>query len=131
MDLIYRGCRYTAPVSSVRSSAGPLGGYYRGRPWHLHQVDVIPEQPVMDLCYRGIPYRTNTRGQAMPSTRTQRRTAPAWAMTARASKAKVTEAAMRHHDALVSRLEARMAIARDQGNTELLRTLEWERQQLA
>ena len=86
----------------------------------------------MELQYRGIAYSTNRAGQVMPSQRqAQRPTVPSWAMQARASRAKVTEAAMRHHDALVGRLEKRIAIARDQGNAELVKALESERQQLA
>ena len=132
MSLIYRGCRYDAPVSSVHSHAGPLGGYYRGRPWHRRVVASIPEQAVMELQYRGIAYSTNRAGQVMPSKMPARRpAAPTWAMQARASHAKVTESAMRHHDALVGRLEKRIAIARDQGNAELVKILESERQQLA
>lgn len=136
MTLIYRGHPYDGPASSVHSHAGPLGGYYRGRPWHQRMVDEMPDQPEMELCYRGIAYSTNRAGQVMPSQRTTQKstqtlTAPAWAMKARASKMKVTEVAMQHHDALVGRLERRMAIARDQGNMELVKVLESERQQLA
>ncbi|MGD1851117.1 MAG: DUF4278 domain-containing protein [Cyanophyceae cyanobacterium] len=129
MDLTYRGRRYTTPAASTRSYDGAWNGYYRGLPWHRHEVRAIPHTP-QELSYRGVPYSVNRKGQVMPSSR-PRKAAPTWALTARASTHRVTEVAVRHHEALVSRLEARMAIARNQGNTQLLQDLESERQQLA
>ncbi|MEM9772511.1 MAG: DUF4278 domain-containing protein [Cyanobacteria bacterium P01_D01_bin.73] len=133
MSLVYRGCRYTSPAQSAQSCSGELDGRYRGLPWHRSAASTVPQRSAKELCYRSIPYRINANGQIMPSDRSQRRrTSPSWAIAARKSSAKMTdEVAVRHHDALLSRLDARMAIARSQGNTELLRTLESERQQLA
>ena len=127
MDLTYRGHRYTAPAASTHSYGGSWDGHYRGLPWHRHAVRALPHTP-RELSYRGIPYGVNNKGQIVPS---QRKAVPTWAMSARKSTSKMTAVAVRHHDALVSRLEERMALARNQGNTELLQVLESERQQLA
>lgn len=139
MDLIYRGRRYTALTQSVRSHVGPQGGHYRGLAWYQRWVETVPQQPILDLCYRGIFYHTNRIGQAIAADQPQSRSqTPAWARGAKTVKAKakvrtkkMTQVALRHHDALVSRLEKRMAAARQQGNAELMKVLEYERQQLA
>lgn len=125
MQLTYRGISYTPPSTSVQWRDRPETCTYRGLTYHPREAESIPPQPQLALTYRGIPYQTDAAGRIRPR------------QEARAAKRLTTIAPMAttvaraHRDAILRRLEQRIAAAKRQGDTHLLVLLEQERQQLA
>ncbi|WP_298611264.1 DUF4278 domain-containing protein [uncultured Thermosynechococcus sp.] len=57
--LTYRGVQYDYVPPAVRTEATDVVAKYRG--WNYHCTHAVnpPAQPVQDLIYRGVAYRTN------------------------------------------------------------------------
>ncbi|MCG9884519.1 MAG: DUF4278 domain-containing protein [Cyanobacteria bacterium] len=124
MRLTYRGISYTPTAPSVQWRDRPETCTYRGLTYHPREAESIPPQPQLALTYRGIPYQTDAAGRILPreDARTAKRLTPI---------APMSTVARTHRDAILRRLEQRIAAAKRQGNTHLLVLLEQERQQLA
>lgn len=139
MRLTYRGVEYDHNPPSLEMSESEILGTYRGRSYRFSYVRHIPfPQPVADLKYRGVSYRTTSSGQieSVPS-QTQGSETEVF-LPARAANSMVAarrellkEAAIAHRENIQRTLEHRLNVARSQGNEPLVRQLEEEMHQLA
>jgi hypothetical protein len=65
MKLTYRGVSYDyTPNPTPRKAASMATGVYRGHAIEFQPLAEIPAQPVADLTWRGVPYRTGTVAEA-------------------------------------------------------------------
>ncbi|MBW4496995.1 MAG: DUF4278 domain-containing protein [Oscillatoria princeps RMCB-10] len=132
LRLSYRGASTAYELPTIDMLEGDIGGTYRGQPWRLRYPRHIPEvQPIAELKYRGVPYRTGVPASAdacvpPPAAR--------WHPAAFISKSRKTvlcETAKIHRANLYDNLERRMQAAIARGDKKLLQLLESEFQQLA
>lgn len=139
MRLTYRGVDYDYNPPSLEMSESEITGRYRGRSYQFSYVRHVPfPQPVAELNYRGIAYKTNAQGQVEAAPRPtagnrQNATAglhPVRTM-AEARRQLLKEAALAHRTNIQRSLEHRIAVARNQGNEPLVRQLEEEMHHLA
>ena len=140
MRLCYRGVEYDYNPPSLEVKEQEIVGKYRGRPLHFTYVSHVPvPQPVANLTYRGVPYRTTAQGQVRPSTATpeQQRHSVFQGIKSsdnsvmRARRHLLKEAAESHRSNIQRTLQHRIEVARAQGNEMLLKQLEEEMHQLA
>lgn len=138
MRLTYRGVEYDHNPPSLEVSESEILGHYRGRPQRFSYVRHVPfPQPVADLKYRGVAYRTSSNGHAEPvatPAKADRVVAPALRASSSMAEARrqlLHEAANAHRESIQRALEHRLAVARAQGNESLIQQLEAERHQLA
>jgi hypothetical protein len=140
MRLCYRGVEYDYHPPSLEVKEGEILGKYRGRPLHFNYVSHVPiPQPVADLTYRGVSYRTTALGQVRPGVRSaeQPRQSVFQAIKSsdnsmmQARRHLLKEAAESHRDNIQRILQHRIEVARAQGNDTLLKQLEEEMHQLA
>lgn len=139
MRLTYRGVEYDHNPPSLEMSESEILGHYRGRSYSVPYVRHIPvPQPVSDLTYRGVSYRTNSKGQVEVVPGQVKEGKATFHMPARPASSMVEarrqllrEAAKAHRDNIQRTLEHRLAVARAQGNELLVRQLEDEMHQLA
>ncbi len=62
--LTYRGIQYDYVPPAVRTEATDVVAKYRGWNYHCTRAVNPPAQPVNDLRYRGVAYRTGAQGVA-------------------------------------------------------------------
>ncbi|HEY9763334.1 MAG TPA: DUF4278 domain-containing protein [Trichocoleus sp.] len=139
MKLTYRGVEYDHNPPSLEMSESEILGKYRGRSHRFSYVRHIPfPQPVADLQYRGVSYRTTSKGQIESVSGQAQGTESEVSLSARAANSMVAarrqllkEAAIAHRESIQRTLEHRLAVARAQGNEPLVQQLEDEMHQLA
>lgn len=142
MRLSYRGLPYTCEPQTMDEAETQLRGRYRGQNYALMYPRHIPvPQPVLDLQYRGITYRTKTMGEIearrYPTQNVAMAEATAFSSAPLASKrssgkqALMSEIGRVHRENLQLRLQHRLNVARAQGNTNLISQLENEMHQIA
>jgi Domain of unknown function (DUF4278) len=139
MRLTYRGVDYDYNPPSLEMSESEITGRYRGRSYQFSYVRHVPfPQPVAELTYRGVAYKTNAQGQveAAPSPTAVNRQDAAVGLhpvrtMAEARRQLLKEAALAHRTNIQRSLEHRIAVARNQGNEPLVRQLEEEMHHLA
>jgi hypothetical protein len=128
MKLSYRGIPYEYTPPSLEMSESEILATYRGQSYPLrYPRHMTMVQPVADLSYRGVPYRTTANGGTEALERpTRDRLAPVMSM----SDLEFSQLNQVHQENLCKRLSARIASARDRGDDKLLQLLEQESQQL-
>jgi hypothetical protein len=141
MKLTYRGVEYDYNPPTLEVTESDILCRYRGRQHHYTYVSHVPfPQPVADLTYRGVAYRTNRLGQTEAQAQQPARASvfatlhqglEALNPMAESRRRLLKEAAKVHQDNIKRSLEHRIEVARTQGNTNLLRQLEDEMQQMA
>jgi hypothetical protein len=67
MKLIYRGVRYDSTETPLPTVETGHTGRYRGLEVHFRHAESTPPQPVNDLTYRGVAYRTGAEAFAPSS----------------------------------------------------------------
>lgn len=139
MKLCYRGVNYDYNPPSLEVRDSEITGHYRGNPVTFAYVSHVPvPQPVANYTYRGVGYSTNSQGQIQPSTAVPQRQPVFQARRARASQTGLParrhllhEAADAHRKNIQQSIQHRIAVARSQGNDQLLLQLEDELHRLA
>jgi Domain of unknown function (DUF4278) len=118
MKLSYRGDIYEYNPVAIDMVEGEIGGKYRGQSWTVRYPRHIPvPQPVLDLKYRGVAYRTGTDTVAKP-------VMPDGAI---ATTPAVCDSLSETHLASIRRrLEHRLRVAKDHNNESLIQMLEAE-----
>ncbi|MDA0674002.1 MAG: DUF4278 domain-containing protein [Cyanobacteria bacterium] len=70
MELSYRGVSYDYTPNPTPQWGTPLGqGTYRGAPITVRTLKEMPAQPRVDLCWRGVPYRSSSPAAPVPEHR--------------------------------------------------------------
>lgn len=137
MKLTYRGLSYDCDPPSIDMMEGGIGGMYRGCSWQVRYPRHIPmPQPVQDLKYRGVAYRTGETAESgvpvsvpvsVPAAKpTPVRTAPTYVR----NRAFKKEVATIHFANLCRNLERRMQAAESRGDETLVKLLEKESKEL-
>jgi Domain of unknown function (DUF4278) len=122
MKLSYRGDIYEYNPVAMDMVEGEIGGKYRGQPWTVRYPRHIPvPQPIVDLKYRGVAYRTG--GGTMAAS-----VIPGGAIAANPSACDCLSAT--HLASIRRRLEHRLRVAKDHNDESLIRMLEAECRQL-
>lgn len=130
--LSYRGASTAYELPTIDMLEGDIGGTYRGQPWRLRYPRHIPEvEPIADLKYRGVPYRTGQPAQADARVPPPAAVWQPAASIPKCPKTLVSETAKIHRANLYHNLERRMQAAIARGDKKLLQLLESEFQQLA
>jgi predicted DNA binding CopG/RHH family protein len=135
MRMSYRGIPYNhepLPVDTVESQ---VGGRYRGHGFNFSYPRHIPvPQPILDLKYRGVTYRTTSTGllehvapvasstNEVVSTRIKRS-----GLNRQSFLREVTQI---HTQNIQKRLQHRLEVARVKGDSALVAQLEQEMQQV-
>ncbi|NET32339.1 MAG: DUF4278 domain-containing protein [Cyanothece sp. SIO1E1] len=142
MKLCYRGVDYEYSPHTLEMTESEILGQYRGRSLKFQYVRHIPvPQPILNLQYRGVAYRTYASGQVEAPVHT----APAPDMASleptdsavtinsvfRTRQALLREVAEIHRNSIRRSLEHRIEVAKTQGNKNLLHQLEVEMSQMA
>lgn len=125
MKLTYRGVSYEYNPCPQEMTEGKILGKYRGQAWNIRYPRhmTIP-QPITELKYRGVPYRTTATG-GIQGVNT---TTPALGHIA---QPQFSEVAKIHHSYLLQRLQHRISVAKAKGDANLVHLLEEESRQLA
>jgi len=135
MKLFYRGVNYDRVLPAIKTVKGEVMGKYRGAPWSQQVLESIPVvQPVHNLKYRGVEYRSGeTDGAKTAVTVQSRNTSPTRRVlsTSELRHLSVLEIAQIHHNNIRQRLEHRLQVAKAKGDENLVRLLEVEQQQIA
>lgn len=138
MRLCYRGVEYDHNPPSLEVTESEIMGCYRGRPLHFSYVRHIPfPQPVAELTYRGVAYRTladggiESVGQAHRVSHTDTSSHRPINAMAETRKQLLIEATRTHRENIQRSLEHRLRVAKAQGNELLVRQLEEEMHQIA
>ncbi|MCC5896659.1 MAG: DUF4278 domain-containing protein [Phormidium sp. BM_Day4_Bin.17] len=128
MKLSYRGVPYDYTPPSLEMTESEIMATYRGQSYPLrYPRHMTLVQPVAELTYRGVPYRSTANGGAEPRERNvSRPLGSSIPMTA----GEFSQVSQIHQENLCKRLSARIAIARDRGDEKLLQLLERESQDL-
>ncbi|MGB3240543.1 MAG: DUF4278 domain-containing protein [Geitlerinemataceae cyanobacterium] len=125
MKLTYRGVSYEDNPYHPEMTKSLVLGKYRGQAWNIrYPRHMNIAQPVMELKYRGVSYRTTSTGDIQPVNTST----PALGHIA---QPQLSEVAKIHHSYLLQRLQHRIAVAKAQGNANLVYLLEEESRQLA
>lgn len=124
MKLSYRGVRYDRePTTPLEMTERDILGTYRGQSYSVrYPRHMSVAQPVAELTYRGVPYRTTANGTTEAVERTS--------IPSLTPEAVESQLAQVHQDNLCKRLSARIAAARERGDVQLLQMLERESQEL-
>jgi len=137
MKLCYRGVEYDYNPPMLEVTDEELKGCYRGRSLRFSYVRHIPiPQPVAEMTYRGVSYRTNSNGQIEPVANQPKSslklslTSPAANSMAAARRQLLQDAANAHRNNIQRSLQHRLEVAQAQGNQTLIRQLEDEMHQL-
>lgn len=137
MKLIYRGLSYDCDPPSIDMMEGGIGGTYRGCDWQVRYPRHIPvPQPVQDLKYRGVAYRTGETAESrVPASVPARAPAPEPSPVRQAptyvrNRALKNEVATIHFANLCRNLERRMQAAESRGDETLVQLLEKESKEL-
>jgi Domain of unknown function (DUF4278) len=118
MQLSYRGDIYEHNPAAMDMVEGEIGGKYRGQSWTVRYPRHIPvPQPILDLKYRGVNYRTGEGTTAKSPI----------AVSAIATTPSACDSLSEIHLASIRRrLEHRLRVAKDQNNLSLIEMLEAE-----
>lgn len=132
MKRTYRGIAYEVETPEVQMVKSQVRGQYRGAVFNYRQPVQVPvQQPVLNLSYRGVEYRTDGRSVAVvPMPRLQ----PALQATNSAFQLRqqqLQNLEMVHRANIRRTVEQRLLSARANGNEKLIRMLEAELQQFA
>jgi len=140
MKLTYRGVDYDHNPPMLEVSESDILCSYRGRSHHYSYVRHVPfPQPQAELVYRGAAYQTNRHGQRQTVEQApfksvfsafQRKLAELTPLMDERRQL-LRESARSHSESIQRSLEHRIAIAREQGNVNLLQQLEDEMRQMA
>ncbi len=115
MQLSYRGNRYNHEPSAIPMEEGDVTGKYRGQAWRMHYPRHINTvQPVANLKYRGVSYRTTNVGGVETTSR------PTSSADLSAEWASI------HQTNLLKNLERRLMAAKTKGDRDLIDLLERE-----
>lgn len=139
MRLSYRGVSYEYNPVTTDSVESTVTGQYRGRHFNFAYPRHIPvPQPVANLNYRGVPYRTTATGKIEAIAPTPKASSPATRMTGRHTWAGnqtriaiMDEVARIHRQNIEMLLQHRIEVARAKGDQTLLQQLENEMRQTA
>lgn len=129
MRLSYRGTKYeTEAISHLEVRETELtSGKYRGNQWHYKVPQHIPQlQPKIYLQYRGVAYSTCPQVKAPATTK-----CACVPLSCKCPKLVVQTTEQVHLENLRRNLERRLAVAKANGNNDLVQMLEKEFQQLA
>ena len=157
MKLTYRGADYDYNPPTLEVTTSDVAMKYRGQTAHYSYVQHVPlPQPVERLTYRGVAYQTTRQGQVLQVTGTQPAGVPESSTgqrigqsgragvttlsllrdrlmgvspAAQARKQLLQEASQLHHDSIMRSLRHRLAVAKEQGNDQLVQQLESEMSQ--
>ncbi|MBX2863057.1 MAG: DUF4278 domain-containing protein [Leptolyngbyaceae cyanobacterium MAG.088] len=140
MKLTYRGVKYDHSLPMLEVSESDILCNYRGRQHCYTYVRHIPfPQPQAQLTYRGAAYQTNRHGGrqtvALADNKSvfsafQRKLAELTPLMDERRQL-LRESARSHSESIQRSLEHRIAVAREQGNINLLQQLEDEMRQIA
>ncbi|NEQ49206.1 MAG: DUF4278 domain-containing protein [Leptolyngbya sp. SIO3F4] len=140
MKLTYRGIEYDHNPPMLEISESEILCNYRGRSHRYTYVRHIPfPQTQAKFTYRGASYQTNRHGQRQAVNQTeiksvfsafQRKLAELTPMMDERRQL-LRESALSHSQSIQRSLEHRIAVAREQGNINLLQQLEDEMRQMA
>lgn len=144
MKLTYRGVGYDCDPPSIDMMEAGIGGMYRGCSWQARYPRHIPvPQPVRDLKYRGVAYRTGEMTESrvpasmpasVPARAPARESMPA--MPVREAPIYIRDRALKnevakvHFANLCRNLEMRLQAAESRGDDALVKLLEKESQEL-
>jgi hypothetical protein len=107
-------------------------GKYRGQAWAMrYPKHMNVPQPAMQLKYRGIAYQTTIAGGIETAPQSPVRVRASVRPMAHLDRELHTQLVRVHQTHLLERLAHRLDVARSNGDTELIRALERENQQLA
>ncbi len=149
MKLTYRGVGYDYNPPMLEVTESDVACWYRGNPCKYTYVRHVPiPQPAEQLMYRGVAYQTTRQGHieqlsrqpvAANSTRRSASRSPLSSLrnqlvgispAAQARRELLQEASLTHKQNIARALEHRMAVAKAQGNDQLLQQLESEMSQV-
>ncbi|MEB3272612.1 MAG: DUF4278 domain-containing protein [Prochlorothrix sp.] len=130
MKRTYRGIAYEVEVPEVSMVETQVRGQYRGSVFNYHRSTTVPvAQPVLNLTYRGVEYRTDGRVvEVVPIPKLQPIVSSA---TFQERQQQLQEIEMVHRANIRRTVEQRIASARAKGNEKLVQLLEAELQQFA
>ncbi|MBE9180729.1 DUF4278 domain-containing protein [Oculatella sp. LEGE 06141] len=133
MKLSYRGVKYDYEPTPVDLVESEVAGQYRGQAFKFGYLRHIPvPQPILNLTYRGVAYRTTALGstEAIEPAVRSKAAVPAYIHpVVRSQHAVLSEVARIHRQNIQRRLQHRMEVAKAKGDTGLLNQLEREMQQ--
>ncbi len=140
MKLTYRGVEYDHNPPMLEVAESDVLCKYRGRQHRYTYVRHVPfPQAQAQLIYRGAAYQTNRHGQCQTVAQAesksvfsafQRKLAELTPLMDERRQL-LQEAARSHSESIQRSLEHRIAVAREQGNVNLLQQLEDEMRQMA
>lgn len=140
MKLTYRGVDYDHNPPMLEVSESNILCNYRGRQHRYTYVRHVPfPQTQAELTYRGVAYQTDRHGQRQVAAQAesksvfsafQRKLAELTPLMDERRQL-LREAARSHSESIHRSLEHRIAVAREQGNVNLLQQLEDELRQMA
>lgn len=138
MKLTYRGVEYDHNPPMLEVSESDILCNYRGRNHRYTYVRHVPfPQTQAKLTYRGATYQTNRHGERQALTQEksvfsafQRKLAELTPLMDERRQL-LRESARSHSESIHRSLERRIAVAREQGNVNLLQQLEDEMRQMA
>ncbi|MBT9312882.1 DUF4278 domain-containing protein [Leptothoe kymatousa] len=140
MKLTYRGVEYDHNPPMLEVSESDILCNYRGRTHRYTYVGHVPfPQSQTGLTYRGAAYKTDRYGQRQSVSAAesnsvfsafQRKLAQLTPLMDE-RRQMLRHSARSHSDSIQRSLERRIAIAREQGNSNLLQQLEDEMRQMA
>ncbi|NJN88639.1 MAG: DUF4278 domain-containing protein [Leptolyngbyaceae cyanobacterium SL_7_1] len=131
MKLRYRGIEYNYQPTTAEPVETSLVGHYRGQRFHFAYPRHIPiPQPLLNLMYRGIGYRTTETGAIETAPQIAPLVAPKAATASKSPaqlrRVRLTEAAKAHHANIRRSLYHRLDVARQKGDETLIQQLERE-----
>ncbi|MGD1853505.1 MAG: DUF4278 domain-containing protein [Leptolyngbyaceae cyanobacterium] len=140
MKLTYRGVEYDHNPPMLEVSESDILCNYRGRSHRYTYVRHVPfPQTQPELIYRGAAYQVDRHGQRQAVNQTaaksvfsafQRKLAELTPLMDERRQL-LRESARNHSESIQRSLEHRIAVAREQGNLNLLQQLEDEMRQIA
>jgi Domain of unknown function (DUF4278) len=125
MKLTYRGVSYEYNPNPQEMTESPILGKYRGQAWNIrYPRHMNIPQPITELQYRGVPYRTTATGgiQAVK---------PQTPEIEKFARPRLSDVAKIHQSYLLKSLQHRLAVAKAKGDANLVYLLEEESRHLA
>ena len=141
MKCSYRGSEYTPTHPTLKIKSTEVIGQYRGKACQRRHVSMEMRRPVHSLTYRGVAYTTGVSTAAAspsavrPGPTVQPIVDPSIAPTAApvySSRAHTLSELDKVHNAFLHKnLKERLAVAKAQGNQDLVKLLEVEARELS
>jgi hypothetical protein len=134
MRLSYRGQHYDYEPVPVDMAETNTTGHYRGHQFNFSYPRHIPvPQPILDLKYRGVAYRTSSSGlitTPQPAIQPDQEVVPVRFKPVKSNRqVLLREVAKIHSQNVQQRLQHRLDVARAKGDEWLVAQLEREMQQ--